>query len=81
MNELEKEIFTKLKNNNQVNQYDTFDPNLHLIKDLGWDSLDYVDVIWYLEEKYNLPEMDQENYSTIKTLGDLIKFVQTNKVA
>lgn len=44
--------------------------------DLDADSLDIVDMLMQLEEKYNIhvPEEDAEN---IKTVGDLVQYIES----
>lgn len=49
-----------------------------IVKDLGADSLDLVDLIMTLEDEFDVevPEGDVEN---IKTVNDLVKYVEANK--
>lgn len=47
--------------------------------DLGADSLDLVDISMALEEVFDLDEMAEEDVNTIKTVGDLVRYLQ-NKV-
>ncbi len=47
--------------------------------DLGADSLDLVDISMALEEEFDLDEMAEEDVNTIKTVGDLVRYLQ-NKV-
>ena len=49
-----------------------------IVKDLGADSLDLVDLVMTLEDEFDteVPEGDVES---IKTVGDLVKYVEANK--
>ncbi|MBR2671923.1 MAG: acyl carrier protein [Oscillospiraceae bacterium] len=46
-----------------------------VIDDLGADSLDVVDIIMSLEEEFDL-EVPDEDIETIKTVGDLVKYIE-----
>lgn len=50
-------------------------PEKNLINDLGADSLDSVELIMAIEQKFDItiPEEETEN---IKTVGDIIEYVQ-----
>ncbi|BCZ19635.1 Acyl carrier protein AcpP [Helicobacter sp. NHP19-012] len=50
------------------------------IKDLNADSLDVVELIMALEEKFGI-EIPDEQAEKIKTVGDAIRFIQDNKLA
>lgn len=45
--------------------------------DLGADSLDLVDISMALEEVFDLDEMAEEDVNTIKTVGDLVRYLQS----
>ncbi len=49
-----------------------------VVKDLGADSLDVVEMLMSLEEEFSItvPEEDAVN---IKTVGDIIKLIDENK--
>ena len=49
-----------------------------IVKDLGADSLDVVEMLMSLEEEFNIsvPEEDAVN---IKTVGDIIKLIEESK--
>ena len=48
-----------------------------VVKDLGADSLDVVEMLMSLEEEFNItvPEEDAVN---IKTVGDIVKLIENN---
>ena len=48
-----------------------------LVKDLGTDSLDLVDVVMSLEDEFDkeIPDEDVEN---IKTVGDIVSYIENS---
>ncbi|MDR2932864.1 MAG: acyl carrier protein [Oscillospiraceae bacterium] len=46
--------------------------------DLGADSLDVVDMVMSLEEEFDL-EIPDEEIETMKTVGDIVKFIESKK--
>ncbi len=52
--------------------------NKEIVKDLGADSLDVVEMLMSLEEEFEIsvPEEDAVN---IKTVGDIIKLIEESK--
>jgi acyl carrier protein len=49
--------------------------NASLTEDLGADSLDAVEVIMALEDKYGLT-IDDDTASSIKTVGELVDYIE-----
>ena len=49
-----------------------------IIDDLGADSLDVVDLVMSLEEEFDM-EISDEDIESIKTIGDMVKYIETNK--
>jgi len=47
--------------------------------DLNADSVDIVDLSMALEEEFELDELEEEETASIKTVGDLVRFLQ-NKI-
>ncbi len=45
--------------------------------DLAADSLDIVDIVMTLEEEFDL-EIPDDAVETIKTVGDLVRFIEDN---
>ena len=60
--------FSKIAKNKEV----TLESN---IKDLGLDSLDIVDLLMDMEEKYDI-EFENEEMSSLVTVSDVIKAVE-----
>lgn len=49
--------------------------NVHFVKDLGFDSLDTVDLMMKLEQEFGL-RIPDEDYHKLTTLGKLIKYLE-----
>ncbi len=50
------------------------------VKDLGADSLDVVELIMALEEKFGV-EIPDEQAEKIVNVGDVVKYIENNKLA
>lgn len=50
--------------------------NSSLIDDLGADSLDIVELVMAMEEEFSL-EIPDEDAEKIKTVGDVIQYIET----
>ena len=61
-----------------IDDLDTITMETSLVEDLEADSLDAVEVIMALEDEFGIeiPDEDAENF---KTIGDLYKYIETNK--
>lgn len=46
--------------------------------DLGADSIDVVDLIMSLEDEFEV-EMPDEDVANIKTVGDIVNYIEANK--
>jgi len=46
------------------------------VDDLGADSVDLVELSMALEEEFSMDEMEEEDISSIVTVGDLYKYMQ-----
>ncbi len=72
-------VFDKIKE--IVSEYADVDPEKitleSSLEDLGMDSLDVVDLFMNIEDEFNieLPEDEMEN---LKTLGDLVEYVEAH---
>ncbi|PAF50552.1 acyl carrier protein [Helicobacter sp. 13S00477-4] len=53
-------------------------PEAEFVKDLGADSLDVVELVMALEEKFEI-EIPDEQAEKIVTVGDVVKFIEDNK--
>ncbi len=49
-----------------------------LKEDLQADSLDFVELVMELEEEFDF-EADEDKLANLKTVGDVIKFIEENK--
>ncbi len=49
-----------------------------LVEDLGADSLDAVEIMFSLEEEYGM-EIDDTSAQAIKTVGDLVKYIEEHQ--
>lgn len=49
-----------------------------IIDDLGADSLDVVELVMSLEEEFDM-EIPDEEAENIKTIGDMVKYIEVNK--
>ena len=54
----------------------TMDANIQ--EDLGADSLDIVDLIMAVEDEFEV-KTDDDASENIKTVGDIVKFIDANK--
>ena len=52
--------------------------NANIQDDLGADSLDVVDLIMSLEEEFDV-EIPDEAVESIKTVGDVVKYIEDNQ--
>lgn len=75
-------IFEKLKSliAEQFNvDEDTITLDTSFADDLNADSVDIVDLSMALEEEFGIEELDEDEASSISTVGDLVRFLQ-NKI-
>ena len=49
-----------------------------IVKDLGADSLDVIEMLMSLEEKYEIT-VPEEEVVNIKTVGDIMDFIEEHK--
>ncbi|SDN82389.1 acyl carrier protein [Acetanaerobacterium elongatum] len=47
----------------------------NILEDLGADSLDIVDLVMSLEEEFDI-EIPDEQVENIKTVGDIVKYIE-----
>ena len=58
---------------------DTVTAETSFVDDLGADSVDLVDLSMALEEEFGMEEMEEEDISSITTVGDLYKYMQDHR--
>lgn len=56
----------------------SIDLDTSFIDDLGADSLDVIELTMALEEAFDIPEVDEETYDGLVTVGDVFKFIAAN---
>jgi acyl carrier protein len=54
-------------------------PEARLVEDLGFDSLDFVDVAVVLQQSFGITLRDEPRVREIRTLGDLHKLIIDKK--
>lgn len=56
---------------------DTITMDTSFADDLNADSVDIVDLSMALEEEFGIEEMEEDEASSITTVGDLVRFLQS----
>lgn len=56
---------------------DNITPETTISDDLGADSLDVVDLLMSIEDEFEI-EVPDEEIENIKTVGDLVKYIEAN---
>ena len=51
-------------------------PETDIFEDLGADSLDVVELSMTIEDEFGLGEISEDDLKTIKTIGDLVDYVE-----
>ena len=54
-------------------------PEMNIFQDLGLDSLDIVDLVVALQEKFGVKIRNDDRIKNIRTLGDIYKFILSLK--
>lgn len=57
---------------------DTIDSDTDIVKDLGADSLDIVEMLMVIEQEYDVAIPD-EVITTLKTVGDVAAYIENNQ--
>ena len=77
---MNNDIFEKLKaiSVNQIGiDEEKVTPESDIIKDLGLDSLDIVDMLMSVEETFGVT-IDDGDVAEMKTVADVVKFIEDN---
>ena len=45
------------------------------VDDLGADSVDLVELVMAMEEKFNVGEIDEDDLTGLKTVGDCVRYL------
>lgn len=45
------------------------------VDDLGADSVDLVELVMAMEEEFDIGEIDEENLTALKTVGDCVRYL------
>lgn len=56
---------------------DSINPDTNIGDDLGADSLDVVDLLMSIEDEFEI-EIPDEEIDNIKTVGELVKYIEEN---
>ncbi len=56
---------------------DGIEMNSKLAEDLGADSLDAIDIVMTIEDQYAI-EVPDENIENMKTVEDIVSFIESN---
>jgi len=57
---------------------DSITPDTDIVDDLGADSLDLVDMLMSLEDEFNIGEVPDEMVEKIRTVGQLVTYIEEN---
>ena len=74
--EIEAKVKDFLINELEIEEENIF-PDAKLKDDMGIDSLDFVDIVMSIEDEFNV-EVPDEAIEDIKSVGDLVKFIEEN---
>jgi len=58
---------------------ETLKPEAHLIEDLGFDSLDFVDMVVVLQQAFGVALREEPRVRKVRTLGDLHRLIVDKK--
>ncbi|MCI5579106.1 MAG: acyl carrier protein [Oscillospiraceae bacterium] len=76
------DIFEKVKDliadQLDVDDKDSITESSSITDDLGADSLDVVDLVMALEDEFNV-EIPEDQVENIKTVGDIVKYIEENQ--
>lgn len=58
---------------------ETLKPEAHLVEDLGFDSLDFVDMVVVLQQAFGVALREEPRVRKVRTLGDLHRLIVDKK--
>ena len=47
------------------------------VDDLGADSVDLVELVMAMEEEFDIGEIDEEDLTSLKTVGDCVRYINS----
>ncbi|HVI42483.1 MAG TPA: acyl carrier protein [Anaerovoracaceae bacterium] len=50
--------------------------HMRLKEDLGLDSIDFIDIVTMIEEKFQI-EISDERFLDLETVGDVVKYIES----
>ena len=54
---------------------DSITPETNIADDLGADSVDLVELVMAMEEEFDVGEIDEEDLTGLKTVGDCVRYL------
>jgi acyl carrier protein len=73
----------ELVNRSLINEFEldpgAMTPEAHLVENLGFDSLDFVDVVVVLQQAFGVTLREEPRVREVRTLGDLHRLVIEKK--
>jgi acyl carrier protein len=79
MSTLEQEVIDIVVEQLGVDKNDV-SPSKSFVEDLNADSLDLTELIMTFEERFNI-EISEQEAEKLKTVGDVISYIEANKTA
>jgi len=73
-----EEIFSKLQEliaEQFTMDQDEITMSTSFVDDIGADSVDLVELVMAMEEEFDLDEIEEDELSQLKTVGDCVKFL------
>ncbi len=73
-----EEIFSKLQEmiaEQFTMEQDEITMATSFVDDIGADSVDLVELVMAMEEEFDLDEIEEDELSQLKTVGDCVKFL------
>ena len=73
-----EEIFSKIQEliaEQFTKDQDEITMSTSFLDDIGADSVDLVELVMAMEEEFDLDEIEEDELSQLKTVGDCVKFL------